>query len=193
MSRKTDVAFWTFMSMAGLAGASTVFNITQSYSATSPNNEIYRQLDLFGDVLERVRNDYVEKPDDTKLIESAINGMLASLDPHSSYMNPKSFKDMQVQTRGEFGGLGIEVTMENGVIKVVSPMDETPAAKAGVQTNDLITALDGQQIQGLTLEEAVEKMRGPVNTPITLTVVRKGRAEPIEIQVIRDTIRVQAV
>ncbi len=193
MSRKTDVAFWTFMSMAGLAGASTVFNITQSYSATSPNNEIYRQLDLFGDVLERVRNDYVEKPDDSKLIESAINGMLASLDPHSSYMTPKSFKDMQVQTRGEFGGLGIEVTMENGVIKVVSPMDETPAAKAGVQTNDLITALDGTQIQGLTLEEAVEKMRGLVNTPITLTIVRKGRDEPFEIKVVRDTIRVQAV
>ena len=193
MSRKTDVAFWTFMSMAGLAGASTVFNISQSYSATSPNNEIYRQLDLFGDVLERVRNDYVEKPDDSKLIESAISGMLASLDPHSSYMTPKSFKDMQVQTRGEFGGLGIEVTMENGVIKVVSPMDETPAAKAGVQTNDLITALDGTQIQGLTLEEAVEKMRGLVNTPITLTIVRKGRDEPFEIKVVRDTIRVQAV
>ncbi len=193
MSRKTDVAFWTFMSLAGLAGASTVFNITQSYSATSPNNEIYRQLDLFGDVLERVRNDYVEKPDDSKLIEAAINGMLASLDPHSSYMTPKSFKDMQVQTRGEFGGLGIEVTMENGVIKVVSPMDETPAAKAGVQTNDLITALDGVQILGLTLEEAVEKMRGPVNTPISLTIVRKGRDEPLEIKVIRDTIRVQAV
>ncbi len=193
MSRKTDVAFWTFMSMAGLAGASTVFNITQSYSATSPNNEIYRQLDLFGDVLERVRNDYVEKPDDSKLIESAISGMLASLDPHSSYMTPKSFKDMQVQTRGEFGGLGIEVTMENGVIKVVSPMDETPAAKAGVQTNDLITALDGTQIQGLTLEEAVEKMRGLVNTPITLTIVRKGRDEPFELKVVRDTIRVQAV
>ncbi len=193
MSRKTDVAFWTFMSMAGLAGASTVFNISQSYSATSPNNEIYRQLDLFGDVLERVRNDYVEKPDDSKLIESAISGMLTSLDPHSSYMTPKSFKDMQVQTRGEFGGLGIEVTMENGVIKVVSPMDETPAAKAGVQTNDLITALDGTQIQGLTLEEAVEKMRGLVNTPITLTIVRKGRDEPFELKVVRDTIRVQAV
>jgi carboxyl-terminal processing protease len=193
MTRKTDIAFWTFMSMAGLAGASTVFNISQSYSATSPNNEIYRQLDLFGDVLERVRNDYVEKPDDTKLIESAINGMLASLDPHSSYLTPKSFKDMQVQTRGEFGGLGIEVTMENGVIKVVSPMDETPAAKAGVQSNDLVTHLDGEQIQGLTLEQAVEKMRGLVNTPIVLTVVRKGRDEPFDIKVIRDTIRVQAV
>ncbi len=193
MTRKTDIAFWTFMSMAGLAGASTVFNISQSYSATSPNNEIYRQLDLFGDVLERVRNDYVEKPDDTKLIESAINGMLASLDPHSSYLTPKSFKDMQVQTRGEFGGLGIEVTMESGVIKVVSPMDETPAAKAGVQSNDLITHLDGEQIQGLTLEQAVEKMRGLVNTPINLTIVRKGRDEPFDLKVVRDTIRVQAV
>jgi carboxyl-terminal processing protease len=193
MTRKTDIAFWTFMSMAGLAGASTVFNITQSYSATSPNNEIYRQLDLFGDVLERVRNDYVEKPDDTKLIESAINGMLASLDPHSSYLTPKSFKDMQVQTRGEFGGLGIEVTMENGVIKVVSPMDETPAAKAGVQANDLVTHLDGEQIQGLSLEQAVEKMRGLVNTPIVLTIVRKGRDEPFDLKVVRDTIRVQAV
>jgi carboxyl-terminal processing protease len=193
MSRKSDIAFWTFMSMAGLAGASTVFNISQSYSATSPNNEIYRQLDLFGDVLERVRNDYVEKPDDTKLIEAAINGMLASLDPHSSYLTPKSFKDMQVQTRGEFGGLGIEVTMENGVIKVVSPMDETPAAKAGVQSNDLITHLDGEQIQGLTLEQAVEKMRGLVNTPINLTIVRKGRDEPFDIKVVRDTIKVQAV
>ncbi len=193
MTRKTDIAFWTFMSMAGLAGASTVFNISQSYSATSPNNEIYRQLDLFGDVLERVRNDYVEKPDDTKLIESAINGMLASLDPHSSYLTPKSFKDMQVQTRGEFGGLGIEVTMESGVIKVVSPMDETPAAKAGVQANDLVTHLDGEQIQGLTLEQAVEKMRGLVNTPIILTIVRKGRDEPFDLKVVRDTIRVQAV
>ena len=191
MSRKSDVAFWTFMTMAGFAGASTVFNVSQTYSA--PNNEIYRQLDLFGDVLERVRNDYVEKPDDSLLIEAAINGMLTSLDPHSSYMNPKSFKDMQVQTRGEFGGLGIEVTMESGVIKVVSPMDETPAAKAGVQSNDLITHLDGEQIQGLTLEQAVEKMRGLVNTPITLTIVRKGRDEPFDIKVVRDTIRVQAV
>lgn len=191
--RKTDFAFWTFLLMTGLAGATTVLNVTQTYSATSPNSDLYRQLDLFGDVLERVRSDYVEKPDDTKLIESAINGMLNALDPHSSYLSPKHFRDMQVQTRGEFGGLGIEVTMENGVVKVVSPIDDTPAMKAGVQANDLITHLDNEQIVGLTLEQAVEKMRGPVNTPITLTVVRKGFEEPLDIKVTRDVIRINAV
>jgi len=192
--RKTDIAFWSFMTMTALAGATTVFNLTRAHSATpSPNSELYKQLDLFGDVLERVRSDYVEKPDDTALIESAINGMLASLDPHSSYMSPKSFRDMQVQTRGEFGGLGIEVTMENGVIKVVSPIDETPAAKAGVMANDLITALDNEQITGLTLEQAVEKMRGPVNTPISLTIVRKGKDDPFDIKVVRDVIKINPV
>ena len=127
------------------------------------------------------------------LIDTAINGMLTALDPHSAYLNPKNFRDMQVQTRGEFGGLGIEVTMENGVVKVVSPIDDTPAAKAGLQTNDLITHLDGDQIVGLTLEQAVEKMRGPVNTPITLTVVRKGRDDPFDIKIVRDVIRINAV
>ncbi len=194
MMRKTDYAFWTFLLMTGLAGVTTVANVTQTYSATSSqNSELYRQLDLFGDVLERVRSDYVEKPDDTQLIESAINGMLSSLDPHSSYMSPKNFRDMQVQTRGEFGGLGIEVTMENGVIKVVSPIDDTPASKAGLMANDLITQLDGEQISGLTLEQAVEKMRGPVNTPITLTVVRKGRDDPFDVKVVRDIIRINPV
>ena len=132
-------------------------------------------------MFERVRADYVEKPDDSKLIESAINGMLAGLDPHSSYMDPKSFRDMQVQTRGEFGGLGIEVTMEDGLIKVVAPIDETPAAKAGVMANDIITQLDGEQVQGLTLNQAVDKMRGPVNTKIKLTIMRKGADKPIEV------------
>jgi carboxyl-terminal processing protease len=144
-------------------------------------------------VFERVRSDYVEKPDDTMLVESAINGMLAALDPHSSYMSPKNYRDMQVQTRGEFGGLGIEVTMENGVVKVVSPIDDTPASKAGIQANDLITALDNDQISGLTLEQAVEKMRGPVNTPITLTIVRKGKDEPFDVKIVRDFIRINAV
>jgi len=194
MMRKTEFAFWTFLLMTGLAGATTFLNVTRTYSATSsPNSELYRQLDLFGDVLERVRSDYVEKPDDAMLIESAINGMLAALDPHSSYLSKKNYQDMQVQTRGEFGGLGIEVTMENGVVKVVSPIDDTPAAKAGLQANDLITHLDGEQIVGLTLEQAVEKMRGPVNTPITLTVVRKGADEPFDVKVVRDIIRINAV
>ncbi len=191
--RKTDFAFWTFLMMAGLAGLTTVMNVGQTYSKTSPNSELYRQLDLFGDVFERVRSDYVEKPDDTMLVESAINGMLAALDPHSSYMSPKNYRDMQVQTRGEFGGLGIEVTMENGVVKVVAPIDDTPAAKAGIMANDLITELDGESITGLTLEQAVEKMRGPVNTPITLTVVRKGKDEPFNVKIVRDVIRINAV
>jgi carboxyl-terminal processing protease len=194
MMRKTEFAFWTFLLMTGLAGATTLLNVTRTYSATSSSNsELYRQLDLFGDVLGRVRSDYVEKPDDTMLIESAINGMLSALDPHSSYLSPKNYRDMQVQTRGEFGGLGIEVTMENGVVKVVAPIDDTPAANAGLQANDLITHLDGEQIVGLTLEQAVEKMRGPVNTPITLTVVRKGVEEPFDVKVVRDIIRINAV
>src|SRR5437016_5598394 len=155
--------------------------------------DTYKQLSLFGDVFERVRADYVEKPDDSKLIESAINGMLSGLDPHSSYMEPKAFRDMQVQTRGEFGGLGIEVTMEDGLIKVVSPIDETPAAKAGVMANDIITKLDEEQVQGLTLNQAVEKMRGPVNTKIKLTIMRKGKDKPIEVSLTRDVIRVRAV
>jgi carboxyl-terminal processing protease len=144
-------------------------------------------------VLERVRKDYVEKPDDKKLIENAINGMLSSLDPHSAYLNAKYYQDMQVQTRGEFGGLGIEVTMENGVVKVVSPIEDTPAARAGIQSGDLITHLDGEGITGLTLNEAVEKMRGPINTPLTLTIVRKGRDEPFDVKVVRDKIRINPV
>jgi carboxyl-terminal processing protease len=183
------------MMMTALATATTVLNVSRTYSATTPNSEIYRQLDLFGDVLERVRTDYVEKPDDAQLIEAAINGMLSSLDPHSAYLSPKNYRDMQVQTRGEFGGLGIEVTQEQGtgVVKVVAPIDDTPAAKAGVLANDLITHLDGESIVGVTLEQAVEKMRGPVNTPITLTIVRKGRDEPFDVKIVRDIIRINAV
>ena len=195
MTRKSDLAFWVFMVLAGLAGATTVLNVTRTYSATPGGSEIYRQLDLFGDVLERVRSDYVEKPDDAMLIDSAINGMLSALDPHSAYLNRKAFQDMQVQTKGEFGGLGIEVTMEAGagVVKVVSPIDDTPAARAGLLANDLITHLDGEQIVGLTLEQAVEKMRGPVNTPITLTIVRSGREEPFDVKIVRDVIRINPI
>jgi len=191
--RKPDFAFWTFLTMAGLAAVTTVMNVSQTFSATTSSSSIYKQLDLFGDVLERVRSDYVEKPDDAKLIETAINGMLSALDPHSSFLNAKNFRDMQVQTRGEFGGLGIEVTMENGIVKVVSPIDDTPAARAGLLANDLITHLDGEQIVGLSLEQAVEKMRGPVKAPILLTIIRKGREDPFDVKIIRDIIRINAV
>ena len=161
--RRTSFAFAAFLLMLVLACATTVLNASRTFSATSQNSEIYGQLNLFGGVLDVVRSKYVEKPDDAMLIESAITGMLSALDPHSAYMNPKDYRDMQTQTRGEFGGLGLEVTMENGVVKVVSPIDDTPAAKAGLLANDLITQIDGEQIAGLTLEQAVEKMRGPVN------------------------------
>jgi len=193
MMRKPEFAFWAFLILAVFAAGTTVINLTRSQSAIAANSEIYRQLDLFGDVLERVRSDYVEKTDDAKLIESAINGMLSNLDPHSAFLNAKHFRDMQVQTRGEFGGLGIEVTMEDGLIKVVAPIDDTPAARAGIQSGDLISHLDKEQIHGLTLQQAVEKMRGPVNSPIEITVIRKGEEEPLKIKIIRDVIRINPV
>ena len=185
--------------LAGLAGvalavgAATVMLTVSPHEAKGASAETYRQLDLFGNVFERVRADYVEPVDDSELIESAINGMLSSLDPHSSYLNAKNYRDMQVQTRGEFGGLGIEVTMENGVVKVVTPIDDTPAARAGLRAGDLITHLDGEAIQGLSLNEAVERMRGPVNTLITLTVLREGVTEPLVVKLTRDIIRIQSV
>src|SRR5882762_4281672 len=162
-------------------------------AAGGDKSELYQQLNLFGDVLERIRRDYVEPVDEKTLMENAINGMLAALDPHSSYMNPKVYKDMQVQTRGEFGGLGIEVTMENGVIKVVSPIEDTPAAKAGIQSGDLIFALDGEPVQGLTLQEAVEKMRGKVGAPIKISLRRNNVKDPIDVTLTRETIKVKAV
>jgi carboxyl-terminal processing protease len=194
MMRKTSLVF-----LSALAGAAVTLLVVQPHSflvgssAKAAASDTYRQLNLFGDVFERVRADYVDKPDDTKLIESAVNGMLAGLDPHSSYMDPKSFRDMQVQTRGEFGGLGIEVTMEDGLIKVVAPIDDTPAAKAGVQANDIITMLDDDAVQGMTLNQAVDKMRGPVNTKIKLTIVRKGVDKPLVLSITRDVIRVKSV
>jgi carboxyl-terminal processing protease len=155
--------------------------------------DTYRQLNLFGDVFERVRADYVEKPEDAKLIEAAINGMLNGLDPHSSYMDSKSYRDMQVQTKGQFGGLGIEVTMEQGLVKVVAPIDETPAARAGIMAGDIITHLDDEQVQGLTLNQAVEKMRGAVNTKIRLKIMRSGQDKPIEVTITREIIMVRSV
>ena len=190
----------TFILLGAVAGAAMTLFATQphmTFGGTTAKAAVvadtYRQLNLFGDVFERVRADYVEKPDDSKLIESAINGMLTGLDPHSSYMDPKSFRDMQVETKGEFGGLGIEVTMEDGLIKVVAPIDETPAAKAGILANDLITKLNDDQVQGMTLNQAVEKMRGPVNTKIKITIMRKGQDKPIEVSLTREVIRVRSV
>ena len=154
---------------------------------------LYEQLTLFGDVLEQVRRNYVDPPSDKELIEAALSGMLSSLDPHSSYMPPQNFEDMQVETKGEFGGLGIEVTMENGLVKVIAPIDDTPASRAGIMPNDLISELDGTPVLGLTLSEAVDIMRGEKGKPITLTVLREGEDEPLEVTIVRDTIKIRAV
>jgi carboxyl-terminal processing protease len=162
-------------------------------TANAASSDIYRQLNLFGDIFEHVRAQYVEKPDESKMIESAINGMLTSLDPHSAFLDIKNFRDMQTQTRGEFGGLGIEVTMEGGLVKVVSPMDGTPAHRAGIQPNDLITHLNDEPVKGLTLEQAVEKMRGPVNSSIRLKIDRKGVEKPVEVTIVREIISIRNV
>ena len=183
-------AFTAVLILVGAAGYS--FSQQQNQPTGPNSSETYRQLNLFGDVFERVRADYVSDVSDEKLVESAINGMLSSLDPHSSYMNAKSFRDMQLQTRGEFGGLGIEVTMDNGMVKVVSPIDDTPAYRAGLLPNDLITHLNHQAVQGMTLPEAVEKMRGPVNSDIVLTIRRKGR-DPFDVTLTRAVIKIQSV
>ena len=190
MMRKS---FWKSAGLVAIGAVMSTALMQALNVASASNSDTYRQLNLFGDVFDRVRSDYVEKPDEEKLIDSAINGMLSSLDPHSSYMNPKRFKDMQQQTRGEFGGLGIEVTMENGLVKVVAPIDDTPAERAGLRANDLITHLNGEQIQGLTLNQAVDKMRGRVKTPITLSIRRPGVDEPFDVVVVRDVIRIRSV
>ena len=157
------------------------------------NSSVYEQLDLFGDIFERIRGQYVEEVDAGDLIEAAIDGMLTSLDPHSSYLSPRDAAAMQVQTRGEFGGLGIEVTQEEGFIKVVSPIDSTPADAAGIEAGDFITHVDGDSVLGLTLDAAVGRMRGPVGSEIVITVVREGESEPFDVSIIRDTIELQAV
>jgi carboxyl-terminal processing protease len=157
------------------------------------NSDTYRLLTLFGDVFERVRADYVDPVPDKELVENSINGMLTGLDPHSNYMDAKAFRDMQVQTKGEFGGLGIEVTQDGGWIKVISPIDDTPAAKAGIKSGDLITAIDGKTVQGLALSDAVDKMRGPPNSKITLTIHRDGVDKPLEISMLREIIKIQVV
>ena len=160
---------------------------------SAKNSSVYEQLDLFGDIFERIRAQYVEEVDTNELIEAAINGMLTSLDPHSSYISPEDAADMRVQTRGEFGGLGIEVTQEEGFVKVVSPIDGTPADAAGVEAGDFITHVDGQSLMGLTLDQAVDMMRGPVGSEIVITILREGTTEPFDISIIRDTIKLTAV
>ncbi|MEM7745154.1 MAG: S41 family peptidase [Pseudomonadota bacterium] len=186
--RKTLLAL-----LAGTAiGASVPMLVGNSVAQSDPRNT-YEYLDLFGEIFERVRTSYVEDVDEQKLIEAAIEGMLTSLDPHSAYLPPKNFQDMREQTRGEFGGLGIEVTMENGFVKVVAPIDETPAANAGLEAGDLVTNIDGESVLGLSLSEAVDRMRGPVGSDIVITIVREGAEEPFDVTITRDTIKIRAV
>src|ERR1700736_2028664 len=194
MMRKTSVIL-----LSAATGAALTLFVTQprsmmmGSSARAATSDTYRQLNLFGDVFERVRSDYVEKPDDSKLVESAISGMLGSLDPHSSYMDAKSFRDMQVQTRGEFGGLGIEVTQEDGLIKVVTPIDDTPASRAGILSGDIISAIDGENVQGLSLNQAVDKMRGAPDTSVTLKILRGSNKDPQDIKLSRAVIQIKSV
>jgi carboxyl-terminal processing protease len=185
--------------MAGIGGAVAGVVVTTQFAAPIVAQEaedqrtVYEQLDLFGDIFERIRTGYVEEVDEKELIESAINGMLTHLDPHSSYLPPNDFDDMRVQTKGEFGGLGIEVTQENGFVKVVAPIEGTPADRAGVQPGDLITAVDGESVMGLTLNEAVDLMRGPVGSDITVTLQREGTEEPFDVKITRETITISPV
>jgi len=174
-----------------LVGAQTHFYF--SGTANAAVSDTYKNLNLFGDVFEKIRSDYVEKPNEQKLIEAAVSGMLTSLDPHSSYMDAKSFRDMQVQTRGEFGGLGIEVTQEDGLVKVVTPIDETPAARAGIMSGDIISAIDGESVQGMTLNQAVDKMRGAVNTQVKLTILRGASRDSQEVAITRAVIQIRSV
>jgi carboxyl-terminal processing protease len=177
-------------SVVTLGAQTRVFSGGMARAAAS---DTYRNLNLFGDVFEKIRSDYVEKPDEQKLVESAINGMLTSLDPHSSYMDAKSFQDMQVQTRGEFGGLGIEVTQEDGLIKVVTPIDDTPASRGGILSGDIISAIDGENVQGLTLNQAVDKMRGAPNTTVTLKILRGPNKDAQDIKLTRAVIQIKSV
>jgi len=181
--------------VAGALLGATAMGAVQSLSlpAQAAGSQTYKELSIFGDVFERIREQYVTKPDEQKLIENAINGMLSSLDPHSSYMNASEAEDMRTQTRGEFGGLGIEVTLQDDMIKVITPIDDTPAAKAGVLAGDLITEIDGATVSGMTLQDAVEKMRGPVNTSVELSILRDDNKKPIKVKITRDIISVQAV
>ena len=189
MMRKTVMALLAGVALGVMAPQIVATTTAQENTARNT----YEYLDLFGDIFERVRVAYVEEVDEQKLIEAAINGMLASLDPHSAYLPPKNFQDMREQTRGEFGGLGIEVTMENGFVKVITPIDDTPAAKAGLEPGDFITHIDGESVLGLTLSDAVDKMRGPIGAEIVITISREGAEEAFDVTIVRATIKIRAV
>ncbi len=193
MMRKVSLVMLGAVLGASVVTVGTQTRLLSDGMARAAASDTYRNLNLFGDVFEKIRSDYVEKPDEQKLVEAAINGMLTSLDPHSSYMDAKSFQDMQVQTRGEFGGLGIEVTQEDGLIKVVTPIDDTPASRGGILSGDIITAIDGENVQGLTLNQAVDKMRGAPNTTVTLKILRGANKEPQDIKLTRAVIQIKSV
>ena len=192
MMRKVSLVFAGAVMGAGLTGLVTQTHLFASGSAVAASAEVYRSLNLFGDIFEKIRTDYVEKPDEQKLIEAAINGMVSSLDPHSSYLDAKSFRDMDTDMRGQFGGLGIEVTMEDGVLKVAKPIRDTPASKAGILAGDIIRQIDGEEVKGLSLNQAVEKMRGIINTQVKLKIER-AKSEPLEFTLTRSNIVVPAV
>lgn len=191
--RITRLALGAFLLIAASASGVLVLQSPGQDRAIAANAQVYKDLELFGEVLEHVRAEYVEKPEDRKLITNAISGMLMKLDPHSSYMSPKEFQEEQVETHGEFGGLGIDVQMENGVLKVVAPIDDMPAEKAGVLAGDAITELDGKPIKGMSMDQAVDRMRGPAGSPITLTIDRKGAEHPLAMKIVRDVIRINPV
>ena len=186
-AKRVMVPFLCGMLVAGFFAMPTL-----TPAATKKNEEIYRQLGLFGDIFQRVRESYVDEIDEKALIEAAINGMLTSLDPHSSFLNTENFSDMQVQTKGKFGGLGIEITMENGLIKIVSPIDDTPAAKAGLQPEDYIIGIDAEAVRGMLLSDAVDKLRGEFGSDVTVTI-RRAQNEPFDVTVTRDIIKIRSV
>lgn len=193
MMRKASLIITGIVIGAGCATLGQQARVLVGSQAFAAAADTYKSLSLFGDVFDKVRADYVEKPDEQKLVESAINGMLTSLDPHSSYLDAKGFKDMRTQTEGKFGGLGIEVTQEEGLVKVVSPIDDTPASRAGILSGDLIFAIDDENVQGLTLNQAVDKMRGTINTSVKLTILRGKDKEKIEVKLVRAEIHIKSV
>jgi carboxyl-terminal processing protease len=191
--RRRTLVLGACLIIAVSAGGVLLSPFAHRGQATAASGQVYKELQLFGEVLQHVRQEYVDKPDDAKLIAHAINGMLTKLDPHSSYMSPREFREEQVETHGEFGGLGLDVTIESGVLKVIAPIDNMPAERAGVLAGDAITAIDGQTIKGWSIDQAVERMRGPAGSPITLTIDRKGVAEPLALKVVRDIIKINPI